>query len=221
MSTPEAAASLRFGRFELQPGERRLLVDGAPAPLGGRAFDLLLALAERPGQLVGKHALMDLVWPGLVVQENNLAAQINLEFIARRHRGDTNRLTLAWLRETHPKLLARYERWADVVSYSGPVDETTFLYHTGRMYLSTGNPHQALEAFARSTELAQDWVAPKLAQAQCQNLLGNYVAVLALTDEASIPPAHPDGQLQATGLPARATAVWKTGQTNPAQTLRN
>jgi DNA-binding winged helix-turn-helix (wHTH) protein len=75
MSTPGAAAPLRFGRFELQPDQRRLLVDGAPAPLGGRAFDLLVALAERPGQLVGKHALMDLVWPGLVVQENNLAAQ--------------------------------------------------------------------------------------------------------------------------------------------------
>ncbi|HEY5321693.1 MAG TPA: winged helix-turn-helix domain-containing protein, partial [Caldimonas sp.] len=52
-------------------------MDGAPAALGGRAFDLLLTLAERPGQLVGKHALMDLVWPGLVVQENNLAAQVS------------------------------------------------------------------------------------------------------------------------------------------------
>ena len=77
MSTPGAAAPLRFGRFELQPDERRLLMDGAPAALGGRAFDLLLALARRPGQLVGKHALMDLVWPGLVVEENNLAAQIS------------------------------------------------------------------------------------------------------------------------------------------------
>ena len=72
-----AAAPLRFGRFELQAVERRLLVDGAPASLGGRAFDLLLALADRPGQLVGKHALMDLVWPGLVVEENNLAAQVS------------------------------------------------------------------------------------------------------------------------------------------------
>ena len=77
MSTPGAAAPLRFGRFELQSDERRLLVDGAPAALGARAFDLLLALAERPGKLVGKHALMDLVWPGLVVQENNLAAQVS------------------------------------------------------------------------------------------------------------------------------------------------
>jgi DNA-binding winged helix-turn-helix (wHTH) protein len=68
---------LRFGRFELQPSERRLLVDGEPAGLGARAFDVLLALAERPGSLVGKRALMDLVWPGLVVQENNLAAQVS------------------------------------------------------------------------------------------------------------------------------------------------
>jgi len=77
MTTPAAAAHLRFGRFELQAHERRLLVDGEAAALGARAFDLLLALAERPGHLVGKRMLMDLVWPGLVVQENNLAAQVS------------------------------------------------------------------------------------------------------------------------------------------------
>lgn len=72
--------SLRFGpagRFELQARERRLLADGVPAALGARAFDLLLALAGRPGQLLTKHALMDEVWPGVVVEENNLAAQIS------------------------------------------------------------------------------------------------------------------------------------------------
>ncbi|HET7528347.1 MAG TPA: winged helix-turn-helix domain-containing protein, partial [Burkholderiaceae bacterium] len=77
MTTPETAAALRFGRFELQIHERRLLVGGAPAALGARAFDLLLALAERPGRLVGKRTLIDLVWPGLVVQDNNLAAQMS------------------------------------------------------------------------------------------------------------------------------------------------
>nr|HET7858192.1 winged helix-turn-helix domain-containing protein [Caldimonas sp.] len=75
--TSPIPARLRFGRFELQPDERRLLADGAPVAIGGRAFDLLHALAERPGQLVGKHTLMDLVWPGLVVEENNLAAQVS------------------------------------------------------------------------------------------------------------------------------------------------
>lgn len=77
MVTTRVATPLRFGRFELQPNERRLLADGEDVPLGGRAFDLLLALAERPGRLVSKRALMDLVWPGLVVQDNNLAAQMS------------------------------------------------------------------------------------------------------------------------------------------------
>lgn len=38
--------SLRFGRFELQPRERRLLVDGAPAAAEGRHLDD--AAADRP-----------------------------------------------------------------------------------------------------------------------------------------------------------------------------
>src|SRR5512145_2922578 len=76
MSTAPASASLRFGRFELQPHERRLLADGQEAALGARAFDVLLALAQRPGRLVSKRDLMDLVWPDVVVEENNLAAQV-------------------------------------------------------------------------------------------------------------------------------------------------
>ena len=67
----------RFGSFELQPDQRRLLVDGRPAALGPRAFDVLLALVERAGQLVTKNELLDLVWPGLVVEENNLQVQIS------------------------------------------------------------------------------------------------------------------------------------------------
>src|SRR5258706_13073291 len=71
------ASSLRFGRFELQPHERRLLVDGSPAVLGARAFDLLLAMVTRPGQLVTKQELLDEVWPGLVVEEANLTVQVS------------------------------------------------------------------------------------------------------------------------------------------------
>lgn len=67
---------LFFDRFELQPLQRRLLRDGEPVALRARAFDLLLALAERAGSLVTKSELLDMVWPGLVVEENNIAAQI-------------------------------------------------------------------------------------------------------------------------------------------------
>ncbi len=73
-------APLRFGaggRFELRPGEYRLLVDGEPAALGGRALDVLFALAARRGELVTKQALFDEVWAGVVVEENNLRVQVN------------------------------------------------------------------------------------------------------------------------------------------------
>jgi len=75
---PSASAdeALRFSHFELQPAERVLRVRGEPVALGSRAFDLLLALAQRHERLVTKQELLDLVWPGLVVEEHNVATQI-------------------------------------------------------------------------------------------------------------------------------------------------
>lgn len=67
----------RFGRFEVRATQRQLLVDGHPVALGSRAFDLLLALLERPGQLLSKNDLLDAVWPDLVVEENNLSVQVS------------------------------------------------------------------------------------------------------------------------------------------------
>ncbi len=69
-------ATVRFDRFELHPGERRLLRDGQEVPIRGRAFDVLAVLAERPGKLISKSELLERVWPGLVVEEGNIAAQI-------------------------------------------------------------------------------------------------------------------------------------------------
>jgi len=80
-SAPTSAAvdcpACRFGRFELQPDERRLLADGQAVALGARAFDLLVALVARAGTLVSKYDLLDLVWRDLVVEENNLQVQIS------------------------------------------------------------------------------------------------------------------------------------------------
>ena len=70
-------ASYRFGRCELNPATRQVLVDGSPAMLGGRAFDVLLALVERSERLVTKDELLEIAWPGVVVEENNLQVQIS------------------------------------------------------------------------------------------------------------------------------------------------
>ena len=74
---PKPPQALRFGHFELQPHQRRLLADGQPVALGARAFDLLMTLVARQGQLVTKGELLDEVWPGLVVEEANLSVQVS------------------------------------------------------------------------------------------------------------------------------------------------
>jgi predicted ATPase/DNA-binding winged helix-turn-helix (wHTH) protein len=67
----------RFDRFELAVAERQVTIGGAPAAVGARAFDLLLALLERRDRVVAKSELLDLVWPGLVVEENNLQVHVS------------------------------------------------------------------------------------------------------------------------------------------------
>ena len=67
----------RFGNSEVRPGERQLVIDGAAVSVGARAFDLLRALIERRDRVVDKDELFDVVWPGLVVEENNLHVQIS------------------------------------------------------------------------------------------------------------------------------------------------
>jgi TolB-like protein/DNA-binding winged helix-turn-helix (wHTH) protein/Tfp pilus assembly protein PilF len=66
-----------FGRWRLSLGSRRLLADGTPVALGGRAFDVLLALVEARGDIVTKEALMRRVWPGTIIEDNNLQVQIS------------------------------------------------------------------------------------------------------------------------------------------------
>lgn len=69
--------TLRVGEFELRLPERLLLRAGQPQPLGGRALDLLLALARHHDRVVSKPELMAQVWPGLVVEDNNLTVQLS------------------------------------------------------------------------------------------------------------------------------------------------
>ena len=72
----ERLAGIAFGRFQVLPDRRDVLADGRPIKLGGRAFDVLMALIEARGAVVSKHALMARVWPDRIIEENSLAAQI-------------------------------------------------------------------------------------------------------------------------------------------------
>ena len=67
---------IEFGPFRLSPDERELRRDGVPVALGARAMDILLHLASRQGTLVTKQDLMQAVWSGRVVEENNLTVNM-------------------------------------------------------------------------------------------------------------------------------------------------
>ena len=71
-----AATSIVFGRFRLLPMQRLLTEAGTPVHLGSRAFDILLALVERAGELVTKEELMARAWPNTFVAPANLAVHI-------------------------------------------------------------------------------------------------------------------------------------------------
>ena len=71
------AAIYRVGRLKVRPAQRRVLLEGQAVPLGGRAFDLLMVLIARRDRVVDKDELLHLVWPGVVVEENNLTVQVS------------------------------------------------------------------------------------------------------------------------------------------------
>ena len=75
--TANSSGCYRFGEFELQPDERRLLASGTAVRVGRNAFDVLRVLVERSGHLVTKDQLFERVWPDLVVEENTLQAHVS------------------------------------------------------------------------------------------------------------------------------------------------
>jgi predicted ATPase/DNA-binding winged helix-turn-helix (wHTH) protein len=70
------APSYLFPPCTLVPAQRLLLCGGVPARIGSRAFDVLLALVERRDRVVTKDELIELAWPGRVVEQNNLQVQV-------------------------------------------------------------------------------------------------------------------------------------------------
>jgi predicted ATPase/DNA-binding winged helix-turn-helix (wHTH) protein len=70
------ASALAFGPFCLLPNDRLLMRAGQPVGLHGRAMDVLLALADRAGDVVSKRDLLAQVWPDTAVEEINLRVQV-------------------------------------------------------------------------------------------------------------------------------------------------
>jgi TolB-like protein len=80
--------AISFGPFRLLPAQRLLLEGEKPVRLGSRALEILIALVEHPGEVVGKDELMARAWPSTFVEGGNLKFQISA---LRRALGGGNR----------------------------------------------------------------------------------------------------------------------------------
>src|SRR5471030_3550125 len=79
---------ISFGPFRLLASQRLLLEGDRPVRLGSRAFDILVALLEHPGEVVDKEHLIARAWPQTFVEEANLKIQMSA---LRRALGDGQR----------------------------------------------------------------------------------------------------------------------------------
>jgi DNA-binding winged helix-turn-helix (wHTH) protein len=76
MVDDDAQRTLQFGPFELSSEERVLWREGVVLPLGSRALDLLIYLAERPGAVIAKRELIDHVWSDVTVEEGSIRVHV-------------------------------------------------------------------------------------------------------------------------------------------------
>jgi predicted ATPase/DNA-binding winged helix-turn-helix (wHTH) protein len=72
-----SAIRFGFGPFELNVAERSLRKANQVIPLGGRAYDILIALLENAGEVVGKAELIARAWPDVTVEEGSLRVHLS------------------------------------------------------------------------------------------------------------------------------------------------
>src|ERR1700741_3863749 len=77
MPTQDRRPVYRFSVWEIDLARREMRLNGVPTDVGSRAFEIVEALVQSAGELVDKYDLMNRVWPGAVVEENTLQAQIS------------------------------------------------------------------------------------------------------------------------------------------------
>jgi DNA-binding winged helix-turn-helix (wHTH) protein/tetratricopeptide (TPR) repeat protein len=87
-----------FGGFQVDTQSRLLLRDGERIQIPPKSVDLLIALLDRTGELVGREELIGALWPNTFVEDNNLAKHV---FLLRKTLG-TNERGAAYI-ETVPK----------------------------------------------------------------------------------------------------------------------
>lgn len=91
---------ISFGPFRLVPSQFLLLERDKPVQLGSRALEILVALLERPGELITKQELLARVWPNIFVEPANLTVHVSAlrRSAARRARWESIHHQCSWTR---------------------------------------------------------------------------------------------------------------------------
>lgn len=167
----ESATEFRFDGYCVDVLARRLLApDGNPVALTPRVFDALLLLVQNPGELLTKEEMLAALWPGRVVEENNLAQAIS----AVRHAlsgGARDQRHVMTVPGRGYRFVARLEESSTsagkAVTASGTDnDEAHRLYLIGRHHMDKARPDEfaiAITHFRQAIELdpvyAMAWAA--------------------------------------------------------------
>src|SRR5262249_36076744 len=93
-SAGAAPTEVSFGPFRVLPTQFLLLEGDRALSLGSRALELLVALLERPGELVSKQDLMARVWPNTFVEPANLTVHMSALRRVLRDGRDGNRFII-------------------------------------------------------------------------------------------------------------------------------
>ena len=73
---PQTNEIASFGPFRLNAAQRLLMKEDEPVLLGSRSLDILIALVERPGEVVSSRDLIKRVWPDVTVEDANLRVHV-------------------------------------------------------------------------------------------------------------------------------------------------
>jgi predicted ATPase/DNA-binding winged helix-turn-helix (wHTH) protein len=149
--------NLCFGPFELSRGERVLWRDGAVLPLGSRALDILIYLAERPGEVIAKEELIDHVWSDVTVEEGSLRVHVAA---IRKALGD-GQFGNRYIANTKAR---GYSFVGTVVPLAGSTESSNKIRHQGRL------PVRPIMMIGRETVVGE--VSDKLRNERFVTLLG-------------------------------------------------
>jgi DNA-binding winged helix-turn-helix (wHTH) protein/tetratricopeptide (TPR) repeat protein len=118
---PSRISILQFGEFTVDRARRKLLRASQPIALPGKAFDLLVFLAENPGRPISKDELLKSVWPDSIVEESNLTQNI---FLVRKALGEHGGELITTLPGRGYQFAAHVEEVADAPA-AFPSNETS------------------------------------------------------------------------------------------------